>query len=133
MLLRRPFGRTARSFGRTARSWTRTVAALLAVVVLGGTADWGHAGGDDAACNPTVVQHDHAAHRFISQTQAPGAPANHCDLCHLLRLLHTALSVKPSTAALVSRVAARRPPDGVHTVALVTFGVPSRAPPAFAL
>ena len=120
-----------RRLRRSARA--RTVTVLLAVLVLGGTADWGHAGGDDPGCDSFLAQHDHAAHHFASHPPAHETPASHCDLCHLLRLLHTALSAKPLVASLASRVSARRPMDGVVTVTLFAFSLPSRAPPALAL
>jgi hypothetical protein len=108
----------------------RTLVALLIVAVWGGTVDWGHTGWDDPACDPMPVQHDHAAHRVSNDTRTPIAPAGHCEFCHFLRLLHTALSAKSLAASLVAHSDPHRPPDRVFAAALFAFYVPSRAPPA---
>jgi len=108
---------------------SRSVAALLAALVYGSAFDWGHAGGDDRDCDIVVVHHDHAAHRL---TTAPADPvaADHCYICHSLRLLHHAAADRSERVAATPRrlhhlaciVTALR--DGVHV------GVASRAPPS---
>ncbi|HEY7291720.1 MAG TPA: hypothetical protein VH583_17920 [Vicinamibacterales bacterium] len=108
----------------------RVLALLLSVVVCSGTLNWGHAGGDDPECAPELVQHDHAAHRFTANTLLTGSQDEHCTLCHLLRLLHTAL---PSGSLLDSRVASletRRIIDSGLVTSICSITIPSRAPPA---
>ena len=102
---------------------------LLSVVVFGGAMNWGHAGGDDAGCAPTLVLHDHAAHRFGSSTPTPASSDDHCTLCHLLRQLHTALPAGSLLSRNVSQIGTRRTVDCIHVSSPFRFGVPSRAPP----
>ena len=111
----------------------RAFALLLSIAVCGGTLNWGHAGGDDPDCAPQFVQHDHAAHRFTADTHPTGSPDEHCNLCHLLRLLHTAL---PSGSLLDNRVSpleTRRVVDSGLITSIFTVTLPSRAPPAASL
>lgn len=115
------------------RARARTLAVLLSVAVCGGTLNWGHVGGDDRACAPGLVQHDHSAHRIIAQTQVAASQGEHCNLCHLLRLLHTALPTESLLASNVSTIEARRAVDGALAAAILNFHVPSRAPPAAVL
>ena len=115
------------------RVCTRAFALLLSIAVCGGTLNWGHAGGDDPDCAPQLVQHDHAAHRFKAETHRTGSQDEHCNLCHLLRLLHTAL---PSGSLLdnrVSPVETRRVVDSGLITSIFTITIPSRAPPAVSL
>jgi len=115
------------------RLYARVFALLLSVAVCGGTLNWGHAGGDDPECAPQLVQHDHAAHRFSADTRSSRSPDEHCNLCHLLRLLHTAL---PSGSLLDSRVApaeARRIVDSDLVTSIFSVTIPSRAPPTVSL
>ena len=116
--------------GRRARA--RMVAALLSVSVCGGALNWGHFGGDDPGCTPTLVQHDESAHRFTSRTQTPTSSSDHCTLCHFFRLLHTALSSKFLAAGAASHVGARCAPKRLFAPAIFALNVPSRAPPAAA-
>ncbi len=111
----------------------RALALLLSIVVCGGSLNWGHAGGDDPDCAPQLVQHDHAAHRFRADTHRTTAQDEHCTLCHLLRLLHTAL---PSGSLLDSRVSpieTRRMVDSGLVTSIFSVTLPSRAPPAASL
>ena len=112
------------------RLCARTFALLLSVAVCGGTVNWGHAGGDDPESEPQLVHHDHAAHRFTADTERAGAPDEHCNLCHLLRLLHTAL---PSGSLLYNRVSpldTRRIVDLGFITPIFSVTIQSRAPPA---
>src|SRR6266566_928145 len=86
------------------RLWlNRAFAALLAVVVCGGALDWGHAGGDDRDCNYSPVVHDHAAHRFTTSPSRSTQPADHCYICHSLRLLHTSLAAGSARVGVAAR------------------------------
>jgi hypothetical protein len=111
----------------------QTVGALIALIVCAGMADLVHAGGDDPACDPPLVLHDGSAHHFTTGGPTQPGPANHCALCHLLRLLHTALSAHPSAAVSAFTVEARWFADRWIAVATLATGVPSRAPPSTAL
>lgn len=108
---------------------TRIVAALLALAVCGGTVGWAHAGGDDPACASALVQHDQSAHRITTESHSGTSPADHCTLCHLLRLLQAALAAKSTYTGAAWRVEPRRASDGVLALALFTITLSSRGPP----
>ena len=112
------------------RMRAQTLALLLSVVVCGGALNWGHIGGDDPGCAPQLIQHDHFAHRFTAAGQTPASQDDHCTLCHLLRLLHTAVPTESLLAGNVSPIEARRAADTKVAPALFDSAVPSRAPPA---
>ena len=87
-----------------------------------------HDAGDDADCQPSVVLHDHSAHRIgaAHTTAVPRSP--HCVVCHWLQSLQTTASL-PTVGA---------PPRDCHQLALVvhprtlasvTSSVAARAPP----
>jgi hypothetical protein len=115
------------------RLYARALALLLSVAVCGGTLNWGHIGGDDPDCAPQLVQHDHTAHRFTASSRATNAQDEHCNLCHLLRLLHTALPGGSLLDSRVSPVEARRIVDSRLVTSIFSVTVPSRAPPAASL
>src|SRR5579872_7146468 len=100
------------------RLYPRALAVLLSIAVCGGALNWGHVGGDDPDCAPQLVQHNHAAHRFTAERRAPAPPDEHCTLCHLLRLLHTALPTESLVASNVSQFEARRAADSALATAL---------------
>ena len=108
---------------------TRAFALLLSVAVCAATVDWGHTGWDDPACDPVPVLHSHSAHHLTGGGETSDAPADHCSLCHFLRLLHTALSLKSLPASELWQTAERRTPATAVALALLAFNVPSRAPP----
>ena len=117
---------------RAARSrfLARGLAAALAIIVCGGALNWGHVGGDDPDCDPVLVLHDHSAHRFGATPSSSSQPAEHCYICHSLRLLHTMLVARGARAAVtVQSTSFRRFED---VVAFSAFGTArsSRAPPA---
>ena len=122
-------------WGRSARKelLNRALAAVLAFVVCGGALGWGHAGGDDPDCDSTPVVHDHNAHRFSSAPSHPTPPADHCYICHSLRLLGTSL------VARGPRAGAATPSDRVAQVTALAVidssrvAVSSRAPPVVSL
>lgn len=115
------------------RLFPRALALLLTVVVCGGSLNWGHAGGDDPDCAPQLVQHDHAAHRFRAATSPTAPQDEHCTLCHLLRLLHTALPGGSLLDGRVSPVELRRMVDSGLVTSIFVVTLPSRAPPAASL
>jgi hypothetical protein len=115
------------------RLLTRAFAVLLSIVTGGGALNWGHVGGDDPGCAPQLVQHDHSAHRFSAERQAPESQDDHCTLCHLLRLMCTALPTKSLVASHVSQVETRRSVESAIAAASFNLHVPSRAPPTAAL
>ena len=111
----------------------RAFALLLSVAVCGGALNWGHAGGDDPECAPQIVQHDHEAHRFTVDTQRTGSQDDHCNLCHLLRLMHTALPTGSLLDNRVSPLGTRRIIDSGFIPSIFNLTIPSRAPPAISL
>jgi hypothetical protein len=76
------------------RLLTRGLATALALLTCGSAFDWGHAGGDDPEFSVSLVHHDHTAHRFRPASSGPSQPADHCYICHSLRLLHAALAAR---------------------------------------
>lgn len=108
----------------------RTLAVLLAAVVWGAAVDWGHGGWDDPACNAsTPIGTSQSPRGFTASPANPASSATHCDLCHLLRLLHNALSLKAPQAGFATSVAAVGPTDSVVPTRLLSPHVSSRAPP----
>src|SRR3954451_9410056 len=73
------------------RLGSRAVAMVLVALVSGGALNWGHPGGDDPDCNPVLVLHDHAAHRFSAAPSQTAPAPDHCYICHSLQLLHTSV------------------------------------------
>jgi hypothetical protein len=111
---------------------SRGVAALLAVLVCGGTLDWGHAGGDDRDCDVVVVHHDHAAHR-LSTTPAASTSNDHCYICHSLRLLHQAVTTRYERVVGGVRRVQRLDADVLALRDALRVGLSSRAPPSIGL
>lgn len=111
----------------------RALAVALTAVVAGSALSWGHAGDDDAACNPVAVQHDRAAHRFTAHGHDPVRPPDHCIICHTLRALHAALTAQASAAApdLQSTPAESTSPSVARAIGHTARA--SRAPPAVLL
>jgi hypothetical protein len=112
---------------------SRAASALLALLVLGGAFDWGHAGGDDPDCNPVLVHHDHTAHHVAAAPATDTSVPEHCIICHSLRLLHTGLT---ATAAGVVTDTSEAGVTGVAVLALgatAVDGRTSRGPPALSL
>jgi hypothetical protein len=111
------------------RFLSRAIAAALTLLVCGGAVDWGHLGGDDADCNIVVVPHDHAAHRFAANPSGAAPAADHCYICHSLRLLHVALAARQERAAI--DLQRTQLGDAFDAVAGQRVGVAlsSRAPP----
>ena len=120
------------SVGRK-RLLSRVVASLLTLIVCAGSLDWGHAGGDDPGCNPVLVHHDDSAHRFSSAPTQTAPAADHCYICHSLRLLHTTLIARGARVALtvgstpVWQFARLATPDAIG------LARSPRAPPALSL
>lgn len=112
---------------------TQVLVVVLAAVVSGGAMDWAHAGWDDPGCDPHPIQHDHSAHRFTADTRTPVAPSDHCALCHLLRLFHSALSAQLLAPHVAMSAEAGRSFNGAQIVQLFSARVSSRAPPALTL
>ncbi|HUK36797.1 MAG TPA: hypothetical protein VLV86_22935 [Vicinamibacterales bacterium] len=110
--------------------WTQLIAVLLTAVVAGGAMDWVHAGWDDPACDLIPVQHDHTAHRFVAGPQSAPVQSDHCPLCHLSRVLHTALSAQSLSAHVVLSAGASGLCDPAAAVELFSIRLTSRAPPA---
>jgi hypothetical protein len=106
---------------------------VLAVVVCGGALNWGHADGDDPDCNPALVFHDHAAHRFTASPSHPTQPADHCYICHSLRLLHTSLVARGARAVVAVQSTPIRHVEGLVVVSAFGVALFSRAPPAASL
>jgi len=107
----------------------RCFAALLAVFVFAGAADWGHVAWDDPACDPAPVRHDHSAHRFTTGTADSQPSDGHCYLCHSLRLLHTGLTVRSVLTAQTDVSSPHRIGVVISPNLLVAGGALSRAPP----
>jgi hypothetical protein len=107
----------------------RALAALLAFVVCGGALDWGHGGGDDRACDPTPVVHDHNAHRFSSAPSQSTPPAEHCYICHSLRLLYTSLVARGARVGAATQSKLFVPLTALAVPSASSVPVSSRAPP----
>jgi hypothetical protein len=107
---------------------TRGLATVLAVLVCGSALELAHPGGDDPDCSPALVVHDHAAHRIGTQP-AQSSPEGHCFICHSLRLLHTARTMRAVRLAaprVIAFVSPFVPTDlsGGHTAATASRGPP---------
>jgi len=111
----------------------RALAAVLAAVICGGTLDWGHAGGDDRDCDSALVLHDHSAHRFAAAPSQSTRPADHCYLCHSLRLLHTLLTARGPRAIVAVRSTLLRQVASVEVLSGPAIALSSRAPPTASL
>jgi hypothetical protein len=116
-----------------ASAGARCLAALLAVFVWAGTADWGHVAWDDPACDPAPVYHDHSAHRFTAGTADDQPSDGHCYLCHSLRLLHTGLTVRSAPAPRTDVSSPYRIGVIISPNLLVAGARLSRAPPVVLL
>ena len=112
---------------------SRVLVAILACLVSGGALDWGHLGGDDPDCNPVLVQHDHAAHRVGAAPSQSAPPADHCYLCHSLRVLRTSVIARVTGAVPAIRSTPFRLADHRAAVGPVAAARSSRAPPARSL
>ena len=111
----------------------RALAALLTLVVCGASLDWGHAGGDDPDCNPVLVHHDHNAHH-VGAAPANSAPAaDHCYICHSLRLFHTTLTARGARVALVVQSTPFWQLDRLAASDAIDLARSPRAPPALSL
>jgi hypothetical protein len=111
------------------RFLTRGLAAALAVIVCGGALNWGHAGGDDPDCNPVLVRHDHAAHRFAAAPSHSSQPPDHCYICHSLRLLHTSLVARGARAVPTVHSTLFRQVEGLAPCSAFGVARSCRAPP----
>jgi hypothetical protein len=116
------------------RTWrqhwlTRGLATVLALLVSGSALELAHPGNDDPDCNPILVVHDHNAHRIATQPGQP-SPEGHCFICHSLRLLHAARTMRgarvaaPQAIAFVSPFVHRAVPGG-HVAATTSRGPPA--------
>ena len=114
------------------RARTRLAAILLSLMVCGSAVNWGHSGGDDPGCDPTVTLQGQApAH--VGVPSAAASPTDHCPLCHFLRVFQTAISAKSFQATGISTAAAAPTPDPVLAPSLLALKLSSRAPPAVLL
>jgi len=123
----------ARLTSLRAGAGARCLAALLAVFVCAGAADWGHVAWDDPACDPAPVRHDHSAHRFTAGTADDQPSDGHCYLCHSLRLLHTGLTVRSAPTPHTDVSSPYRIGDVISPSLLVAGVALSRAPPVVLL
>jgi hypothetical protein len=112
---------------------SRGLTVALAAMVLGGALNWGHVGGDDPDCDPVLVHHDHNAHRFAAAPSTPTSPADHCYLCHSLRLLQTSLVARGQHAVPVVHSALFCPAEGLAATSVFAVDLSSRAPPSASL
>jgi hypothetical protein len=101
--------------------------------VCGGSLDWGHAGGDDPDCNPVFVHHDHNDHHFSAAPSDAAPAADHCYICHSLRLLHTTLIARGARAVLVAESTPLWHFDGVALSDVSDLARSPRAPPTHSL
>ena len=115
------------------RVLNRALSALLAFVVCGGALNWGHTGGDDPDCDLTPVVHDHNAHRFRAAPSHPTQSAEHCYICHSLRLLSNSLTARGPRVAVVVRSTQFVPVEALAVINAFGVAVSSRAPPAISL
>jgi hypothetical protein len=115
------------------RFWTRGLSAVLAAVILGGALDWGHAGGDDPEFSVALVHHDHTAHRFRPAPSGLSQPADHCYICHSLRLLHAALAARRGRVAFSFQSTRYHQGDPLAAPSAFSIARSSRAPPAVRL
>lgn len=118
---------------RLARKYlvTRGIALALASMVAGSAVDWGHNGTDDPQCAPALVIHNQAAHRFAAATTP--SSAEHCFICHSLRLLHGALTAAVGQPAVDQVATAGRAAGCLLARNLDAHTLASRAPPVVSL
>lgn len=114
-----------RALRRSRHTFWLAVLALL--TTLPGSLQTWHDVGDDPLCNPTVVVHDHTAHRVGPETASSDSP-DHCAVCHWFQTLRGAtqghaFTPPHRTPALPSRVAP------VDAIAGIVEAPPGRAPP----
>jgi hypothetical protein len=115
------------------RLLTRLVATALALLICGSAFDWGHAGGDDPEFSVALVHHDHGAHRFRTPPSSPSQPADHCYICHSLRLLHAALAACRGCVVFSLQSIPHRQVDRVAVRHTSGVALSSRAPPVVPL
>jgi hypothetical protein len=87
-----------------------------------------HDDADDTICQPSLVLHDHGAHRIGAARGTTVPESQHCAVCHWLQSLQTVL-VHASHAILSSNVShlAFSAPPACDRCAAGTL--PARAPP----
>src|SRR5262249_1556858 len=112
---------------------SRGLAAVLAAVICGGALDWGHAGGDDPDCDLVLVHHDHTAHRWTATPAQPSPPADHCYICHSLRLLHTTVVARGARAVFTVHSVLYGHVDWLATSGAIVSVRSPRAPPLTSL
>jgi hypothetical protein len=110
----------------------RGVTVVLAVMVCGGSLDWGHVGGDDPDCNVVLVLHNHAAHR-LSAAPLSSTSGDHCFICHSLRLLHVGFAARHERVSIDVRSTDYRDQHALVARLNVTVDLSSRAPPSVRL
>jgi hypothetical protein len=108
---------------------TRITAIILSSMVCVGSADLGHRGWDDPACDPAPVHHDHNAHRFKAGQLPLGPADNHCVLCHSLRSLRDGFVAARVALAASTHVEPVRSVQSPLAGRLVDSTAASRAPP----
>ena len=83
-------------------------------------------------CEPTAVQHDTNAHRFV-RSETPQTDAGHCGLCHSTRAFRSDLSSK-SLLPQPTRLLGRLVHDLSAWAAHVAWArIPARSPPALSI
>ena len=83
-------------------------------------------------CEPTAVQHDTNAHRFV-RSATPQTDAGHCGLCHSTRAFRSDLSSKPllpQPARLLGRLLHDSSAWAAH---VASARIPARSPPALSI
>jgi hypothetical protein len=107
----------------------RRLIAVLLLCVWGAPLGFPHADAHDLACDPAVVQHDPAAHRFAEE-RPRAAESHHCVLCHWLRSLRgPAEHNTHPVAVFVASFDLHTPVDAVPS-GPSRLRLPARAPPA---
>jgi len=107
---------------------TRGLATVLALLVSGSALASAHPGNDDPDCDPVLVIHNHAAHRVASQP-LQGSPEGHCFICHTLRLLHAARTMRGARLTTPQTIAIVAPFTLVGILGGHTAAASSRGPP----
>jgi len=107
--------------------------ALFALLVMLGSVPVGvtalvHDDADDPSCQPSLVLHDHNAHRIGAARTTTVPQGQHCVVCHWLQSLQTVLAVTSHAipSSDVHRLASSTPPAGDRHA---TGHLPARAPP----
>ncbi len=111
---------------------TRAFAFFALLVMLGSVpvavAALVHDDADDTICQPSLVLHDHSAHRIGGARSTAVPLSQHCIVCHWLQSLQTVLAgtshAIPSSD--VHHLALSAPPAGERRAA---SDLPARAPP----